>query len=597
MLVQRFEQRKDFLKLLRRELASVGEVFQLHFFHTILQQDAVELDVVVNVIGLLLARDAVKRRLRNIHKTLLYQLRHLAVKECQQQRADVRTVHIGVRHDDDFVVAQLLDVERAFAFAIADARAHGGDHRANFIVLKHLVQPRLLDVDQLAANRENRLKFPVATLLRRATGGITFDDIQLSVRRITVGTVRQLAGQPATGQRGFADGLTRLARRLARARRREALVNNALRHRRIRIEVAHQPFVSHRTGDALHFRRQQFHLCLRFKFRVAVLHRNDRRQTLAHIIAGDLRILFFQNFVRLRVLVDCARHRAAEAGQMRAAVGIVDRVGVAQHLVVVAVVILQHNLDVDLDFLVVELLLGFLAERDHLGMQRLLAFVELLDELLHAVLVKKPFRRGLRLALVGKNYFQAGIQKCQFAQALGNNRRLELHRLAENFRIRLEGDERAGFLGLANHFEFLDRLAALELHVIDLLVARHLDLKPFADRVHALRPDAVRAAGKFVAALAVFAAGVQRRQNQFHARQTRILVDVHRNAAPVIADGNRAVHMDRHFNVVAMAGEMFVHGIVQNFRDAMVQRALVRPADIHAGLLAHGLQPLKLAQF
>ena len=35
----------------------------------------------------------------------------------------------------------------------------------------------------------------------------------------------------------------------------------------------------------------------------------------------------------------------------------------------------------------------------------------------------------------------------------------------------------------------------------------------FADGVYALRTDAVRAAGKFISALAVFAAGMQRRED------------------------------------------------------------------------------------
>jgi len=95
--------------------------------------------------------------------------------------------------------------------------------------------------------------------------------------------------------------------------------------------------------------------------------------------------------------------------------------------------------------------------------------------------------------------------------------------------------------------------------VIDLLVARDFHLEPFAHRVDAFRTDAVRAAGKLVAALPVFAAGMQRRQNQLHARQAGFLVDVHGNPAPVIVDGNGTVHMDRHLDFIAVAGEMFVH--------------------------------------
>ena len=65
----------------------------------------------------------------------------------------MRTIHVGIGHDDDFVVAQTFEIERPFALAVADARANGRDHRADFVVLKNLVETRLLDVNQFAANR------------------------------------------------------------------------------------------------------------------------------------------------------------------------------------------------------------------------------------------------------------------------------------------------------------------------------------------------------------------------------------------------------------------------------------------------------------
>jgi hypothetical protein len=53
----------------------------------------------------------VERRLRDVDVAALDQLRHLPVEERQQQRADVRAVDVGVGHDDDAVVAQLVEVE------------------------------------------------------------------------------------------------------------------------------------------------------------------------------------------------------------------------------------------------------------------------------------------------------------------------------------------------------------------------------------------------------------------------------------------------------------------------------------------------------
>jgi len=73
-------------------------------------------------------------------------------------------VHVGVGHDDDPVVAEFVEVEAAFIRTGPEAGADGGDHRADFVVVENLVEPRFLDVEQLAANRQHGLELPVAAL-------------------------------------------------------------------------------------------------------------------------------------------------------------------------------------------------------------------------------------------------------------------------------------------------------------------------------------------------------------------------------------------------------------------------------------------------
>ena len=70
-----------------------------------------QLVLVLEVALFLALLHLVERRLRDVDVALLEQHRHLAVEEREQQRADVRAVDVRVRHDDDAVVAQLLDVE------------------------------------------------------------------------------------------------------------------------------------------------------------------------------------------------------------------------------------------------------------------------------------------------------------------------------------------------------------------------------------------------------------------------------------------------------------------------------------------------------
>ena len=71
--------------------------------HHHLHKLAIVLDVLLEAALL----DLVERRLRDVHVVALDQLRHVPEEERQQQRADVRSVHVGVRHQDDLAVAQL----------------------------------------------------------------------------------------------------------------------------------------------------------------------------------------------------------------------------------------------------------------------------------------------------------------------------------------------------------------------------------------------------------------------------------------------------------------------------------------------------------
>ena len=95
-------------------------------------------------------------------------------------------------------------------------------------------------------------------------------------------------------------------------------------------------------------------------------------------------------------------------------------------------------------------------------------------------------------------------------------------------------------------------------------------------------PTPCKTAGIFVGALAEFAAGVQIRQDQLDRRHLEFRMHVDRNAAAVVANGNRAIDVDGHFDLGAITGEMFVDRVVEHLENAVMQAALVGVADIHA---------------
>ena len=106
----------------------------------------------------------------------LDQFRHLPVEEGQQRGTDVRAVDVRVGHDDDAVVTQFLRL----VLVLADTCAERRDQRGDFLRRNQLVETRLLDVQDLALERQDCLELAVAALFGGATGGITLDQVQFA---------------------------------------------------------------------------------------------------------------------------------------------------------------------------------------------------------------------------------------------------------------------------------------------------------------------------------------------------------------------------------------------------------------------------------
>ena len=96
---------------------------------------------------------------------VLDQRRHLLVEECDEQRGDVGAVDIGVGHDDDALVAQVF-----VAIARAGADAEGEQQVRQRFVLGELGGGGVGDVEDLAAQRIDRLRFAIARALGRTAG-------------------------------------------------------------------------------------------------------------------------------------------------------------------------------------------------------------------------------------------------------------------------------------------------------------------------------------------------------------------------------------------------------------------------------------------
>ena len=75
------------------------------------------------------------------------------------------------------------------------------------------------------------------------------------------------------------------------------------------------------------------------------------------------------------------------------------------------------------------------------------------------------------------------------------------------------------------------------------------------------------------------------------AADTLLAMNIRRNPAPVVGDGDRTVGIERHRDARRVAGQRLVDGVIDDLIDHVMQAgAIVGIADIHAWTLAHGIE-------
>ena len=115
---------------------------------------------------------------------------HVAEEQGGQQAADMGAVGVGVGHEDDLAVAGRLDVEAA-----AGAGADNLDDRGALGVLQHVADRGLLDVEDLAADRQQGLELGVPGQLGRTECRVALHDEQLGPVDVVAAAVDQLGRQ------------------------------------------------------------------------------------------------------------------------------------------------------------------------------------------------------------------------------------------------------------------------------------------------------------------------------------------------------------------------------------------------------------------
>ena len=392
------------------------------------------------------------------------------------------------------------------------------------------------------------------------------------------------AGQRGNAERALAGQFARLAGGFARRGSLDHLADDDFGLGRVLLEPRRQRLVEDVLDHGAHFGGNQLVLGLRREFRIRHFHREHGGEAFAAIVAGQRDLFFFR--VGFGVAVDLAGQRAAEAGQMGAAVTLRDVVGEAQHVLMIAVVPPQRRLDADV--------VQFRPHHDRGGNDRLLVAIEIFDEFLDAAGILHHFALFDRVTHVGQHDIDAGIQEGELAQAMLQRREIVFN-VGEGLGTRQERHLGAALaVGVADDDERGDRIAMGEFDVVLLAVAPDPKLQLAGQRVDHGDADAMQAAGNLVGVLVEFSAGVQLGHDDLGRGDALALVNVDRNAAAVVAHRHRIVGVENDFHRAGVTRERFVDGIVDDLVDHVMQaRAIIGVADIHARPLAHGIESLQ----
>src|ERR1700730_4885265 len=115
-------------------------------------------------------------------------------------------VDVGVGHDDDTAVAQILVL-----VVDAGAAAERLDEIGKLLVLRQLVLAGRRHVEDFSAQRQDGLRAAVARLLGGAAGGIALDDENLGTVGGAIGAVGEFSRQAQLSHRGLARNILFLA--------------------------------------------------------------------------------------------------------------------------------------------------------------------------------------------------------------------------------------------------------------------------------------------------------------------------------------------------------------------------------------------------
>src|SRR6056297_159805 len=125
---------------------------------------------------------------------------HIAVEESEQKRSDVRSIHISIRHNNDFMIPEVFKFE---FLLMPNAGSKGSNHRLDFLVLENLVDFGFLNIQNFTSKRQDGLVSSISAHLSGSAGRVTLNQVHFTVFGIFNRAVGQFTGKSAATHYAF----------------------------------------------------------------------------------------------------------------------------------------------------------------------------------------------------------------------------------------------------------------------------------------------------------------------------------------------------------------------------------------------------------
>ena len=93
----------------------------------------------------------------------------------------MRTVNIGISHDNDFMIAKLADIE-----ILMNSSSKSCNHSLDLCICINLIQTCFLYIQDLTSQWKDSLCYTISGCFCRATGGISLYNVDFTVLRILI---------------------------------------------------------------------------------------------------------------------------------------------------------------------------------------------------------------------------------------------------------------------------------------------------------------------------------------------------------------------------------------------------------------------------